>query len=157
MLVDLSSPERQRVTLNTSNVPNPTPVQVPEGWYTRSKARIEFVLALGLLVVTAPLHLAAALLVKLTSRGPVLYSQVRLGKDGKPFTIYKLRTMTHNCEKETGPRWTSAGDPHITAVGHFLRRTHLDELPQLWNIVRGEMSLIGPRPERPEFVPALEQ
>jgi lipopolysaccharide/colanic/teichoic acid biosynthesis glycosyltransferase len=94
--------------------------------------------------------------VKLTSRGPALYAQRRLGKGGRPYVLYKLRTMTHDCEKKTGPRWSTPGDPRVTPLGRILRRTHLDELPQLWNILRGEMSLIGPRPERPEFVSALE-
>jgi lipopolysaccharide/colanic/teichoic acid biosynthesis glycosyltransferase len=96
-------------------------------------------------------------LVKLTSRGPALYSQVRLGKNGRPFRIYKIRTMAHNCEDRSGARWSTPGDPRVTAVGRVLRATHLDELPQLWNILRGDMSLVGPRPERPEFVVKLEK
>jgi lipopolysaccharide/colanic/teichoic acid biosynthesis glycosyltransferase len=118
---------------------------------------IEFVTALVLLVLTAPLILLAALLVKLTSRGPVIYSQTRLGLNGRPFSLFKIRTMIHDCESLTGARWSIPGDPRITPVGQFLRRTHLDELPQLWNVLRGEMSLIGPRPERPEFIPGLER
>jgi lipopolysaccharide/colanic/teichoic acid biosynthesis glycosyltransferase len=97
------------------------------------------------------------LLVKLTSRGPVFYSQMRLGRNGQPYRIYKIRTMYHNCESLTGPRWSTPDDPRITPVGRFLRNTHLDEFPQLWNVLRGDMSLVGPRPERPEFVPVLEQ
>ncbi len=114
-------------------------------------------MAVMLLVLTAPLLLFAAVLVKLTSRGPVLYSQVRLGLHSRPFTLYKVRTMTHQCESFTGVQWSTPGDPRVTPVGRFLRRTHLDELPQLWNVIRGEMSLVGPRPERPEFFPQLEQ
>jgi lipopolysaccharide/colanic/teichoic acid biosynthesis glycosyltransferase len=87
----------------------------------------------------------------------VFYSQTRVGRNGKPFTIYKIRTMINNCEVLTGARWSMPGDPRITPVGWFLRRTHIDELPQLWNVLRGEMSLVGPRPERPEFVPRLEE
>ena len=97
------------------------------------------------------------ILVKLTSRGPVIYSQTRLGRYGRPFTIYKFRTMLPDSEATTGPRWSTADDPRITPVGQFLRRMHLDELPQLWNVLRGEMSLVGPRPERPEFVTQLER
>src|SRR5206468_4326259 len=97
------------------------------------------------------------ILVKLTSRGPAFYSQTRLGLRGKPFTIYKIRTMIHNCESRSGARWCMPGDPRITLVGRLLRKTHVDELPQLWNVLRGEMSLVGPRPERPEFVPQLER
>jgi lipopolysaccharide/colanic/teichoic acid biosynthesis glycosyltransferase len=126
-------------------------------WYARAKAPLEFLVACLLLVLVAPVLLLAALLVKLTSRGPAFYSQARLGYRGRPFRMYKLRTMYHECEKHSGPRWSTARDPRITSVGHFLRRTHLDELPQLLNVLRGEMSLIGPRPERPEFVPHLEQ
>jgi lipopolysaccharide/colanic/teichoic acid biosynthesis glycosyltransferase len=101
--------------------------------------------------------LLAALAVKLNSRGPVFYSQVRLGRGGQPYRIYKIRTMYHECESKSGARWSTAGDPRVTAVGAFLRRTHIDELPQLWNVLRLEMSLVGPRPERPEFVPKLAQ
>jgi lipopolysaccharide/colanic/teichoic acid biosynthesis glycosyltransferase len=126
-------------------------------WYGRVKGAADFVAACCLLVPATPLILLAALLVKLTSRGPAFYSQTRLGRFGRPFAIYKMRTMYHDCEKHSGPRWSTAGDPRITPVGRFLRRTHLDELPQLWNVLRGDMSLVGPRPERPEFVPALER
>jgi lipopolysaccharide/colanic/teichoic acid biosynthesis glycosyltransferase len=127
------------------------------GWYGACKRAGDVTAALVLLVLTAPLVLLAMLLIKLTSRGPVIYTQTRVGRGGRPFTIYKLRTMIHHCESLTGARWAVAGDPRITHVGRFLRRTHLDELPQLWNVLRGDMSLVGPRPERPEFVPQLEQ
>jgi lipopolysaccharide/colanic/teichoic acid biosynthesis glycosyltransferase len=80
-----------------------------------------------------------------------------VGRDGRLFTIFKIRTMVHNCESLTGPRWSIPGDPRVTPVGQFLRRTHLDELPQLINVLRGDMSLIGPRPERPEFTAKLER
>jgi lipopolysaccharide/colanic/teichoic acid biosynthesis glycosyltransferase len=110
-----------------------------------------------MLVLALPILVVVGLLVKLTSRGPVIYSQTRLGLGGKPFRIYKIRTMAHNCEKHSGPRWATSNDPRITRVGGFLRKTHLDELPQLINVLRGDMSLVGPRPERPEFVPLLEQ
>jgi lipopolysaccharide/colanic/teichoic acid biosynthesis glycosyltransferase len=108
-------------------------------------------------ILALPILLLAAVLVKLTSPGPVFYSQVRVGKKGQLFTIYKIRTMFHNCESHSGPRWSKPGDPRITNVGRFLRRTHLDELPQLINVLLGHMSLIGPRPERPEFLPVLEE
>jgi lipopolysaccharide/colanic/teichoic acid biosynthesis glycosyltransferase len=121
------------------------------------KWALDFFLALGLLVLTAPLVLATIVLIKITSRGPILYTQTRLGKNGKPFVIYKLRTMVHRCEWLTGPRWSTPGDPRITPLGRVLRKTHIDELPQLWNVLCGDMSLVGPRPERPEFVPQLEQ
>jgi lipopolysaccharide/colanic/teichoic acid biosynthesis glycosyltransferase len=126
-------------------------------WYDTTKVALDFAAALLLLVFTAPLMLLAILLIKITSPGPVIYSQTRLGKNGKPFTIFKLRTMTHNCESLTGAQWSTPGDSRVTAVGRWLRKTHIDELPQLWNVLRGDMSLIGPRPERPEFCPQLEQ
>jgi lipopolysaccharide/colanic/teichoic acid biosynthesis glycosyltransferase len=133
------------------------PLPPPPALYVRCKAALDFTLALLLLTLTAPVLLLAMLAVRLTSRGPALYSQTRLGKGGRPFTIYKLRTMVHRCESLTGARWSVPGDPRITPLGKFLRKTHLDELPQLWNVLRGDMSLVGPRPERPEFVPQLEQ
>lgn len=118
---------------------------------------LDFSLALVLTLIAIPIVLFAALLVRLTSRGPAFYTQTRTGKNGKPFTIFKIRSMLHNCESLTGPRWTIPGDPRVTPIGWLLRRTHIDELPQLWNVLKGEMSLIGPRPERPEFVAELEQ
>jgi lipopolysaccharide/colanic/teichoic acid biosynthesis glycosyltransferase len=126
-------------------------------WYERAKRVGEFVFALALLALTSPVILAAALVVRLTSRGPAFYSQTRLGRGGRPYRIWKLRTMYHNCEKLSGARWASARDPRITRAGRVLRKTHLDELPQLWNVLWGDMSLVGPRPERPEFVPELER
>jgi lipopolysaccharide/colanic/teichoic acid biosynthesis glycosyltransferase len=126
-------------------------------WHQRAKCVLDFGCALMLLILTAPIVVLAAIAVKLTSRGPVFYCQTRTGLGGRPYTIYKIRTMAHNCESESGVRWASSGDPRITLVGRWLRRTHIDELPQLWNILRGEMSLVGPRPERPEFVIRLEQ
>jgi lipopolysaccharide/colanic/teichoic acid biosynthesis glycosyltransferase len=130
---------------------------ISPNWYVRCKIVVEWLFALVLLIVTGPLILLAALAVKVTSRGPAFYSQTRLGRRGKPFRIHKVRTMTHNCENATGATWAKVDDPRITPVGRFLRRSHLDELPQLINVLRGEMSIVGPRPERPEFIPKLEQ
>jgi lipopolysaccharide/colanic/teichoic acid biosynthesis glycosyltransferase len=115
------------------------------------------VLAVVLMVLTSPLVLLAVVLVKLTSRGPAFYRQTRLGLNGRPFPLYKIRTMYDNCESYSGPRWSTPGDTRVIPVGHFLRTSHLDELPQLWNLLRGDMSLVGPRPERPEFAPHLER
>jgi lipopolysaccharide/colanic/teichoic acid biosynthesis glycosyltransferase len=127
------------------------------GAYLWVKTVVDRVAALLLLALTAPLILLAMVLVKLTSRGPALYSQTRLGRHGMPFTIFKIRTMAHECESLTGARWSVPGDARITPVGRWLRKSHIDELPQLWNVLCGAMSLVGPRPERPEFVPRLEQ
>ncbi len=148
----VASPGRPAGARTASSAP-----LVPASWYVQGKVVFDFALALVLLVLTAPLVLFSMLLVKLSSPGPVIYTQTRLGRGGRPFTIFKLRTMTYNCESLTGARWSQPGDARVTAVGRFLRKTHLDELPQLWNVLRGEMSLIGPRPERPEFVPQLAQ
>ena len=148
---------KERIT-GTSNNPRAAGPMRPlrYRWYPRVKNLIERFTVLLLFVPAGPIIFIAALLVKLTSRGPAFYVQTRLGKDGKLFTIYKLRTMMHKCESLTGPRWCLPGDPRITAVGHFLRWSHFDELPQLLNVLKGDMGLIGPRPERPEFLPELE-
>src|SRR5256885_1375134 len=95
------------------------------GWYRPVKTAKDSVLAILLLVLAAPLILAAAALVKLTSRGPAMYAQTRVGRGGRPYTLYKLRSMIHNCEQLTGPRWATPRDPRITPVGRILRRTHL--------------------------------
>lgn len=155
------------------------------------KRIVDIVGALTLLILTSPIMLAAAILVKLTSPGPVIYSQTRVGlnlrtkkkKDrreefslpvdavdrrkpgrdrrelsnfGRPFTIYKLRSMRNDSERN-GAQFAQKGDARVTAIGLFMRRTRIDELPQLWNILKGDMSLIGPRPERPEFMQELQK
>jgi Undecaprenyl-phosphate glucose phosphotransferase len=107
--------------------------------------------AAALLVLAVPIALIAAL-VRLTSRGPAFFRQERMGLDGKSFSIVKFRSMHDEAEKNTGPVWTQRNDPRVTALGKFLRRSNLDELPQLWNVLRGDMSIVGPRPERPHFV-----
>jgi lipopolysaccharide/colanic/teichoic acid biosynthesis glycosyltransferase len=126
------------------------------GWYLPVKAAVDLVLGSLLLIVTIPVMTIAALLIKLTSRGPIFYCQVRLGKDGVPYTLYKLRTMVDKAEALTGPVWSSKDDARVTTLGKLLRKTHIDEFPQLWNVICGQMSLIGPRPERPEFVAKLD-
>jgi Undecaprenyl-phosphate glucose phosphotransferase len=107
--------------------------------------------AVALLVLAVPLALVA-LLVRLTSRGPVFYYQERMGLDGKRITIVKFRSMFDDAEAGTGPVWARQNDPRVTPLGRFLRRSNLDEMPQLWNVLRGDMSIVGPRPERPHFV-----
>jgi len=113
---------------------------------------LDIVGSLTILAIAFPLMLTAAVLVKLTSRGPVFYRQERVGKQGRTFDLYKFRTMIDNAEKHVGPVWAAKDDDRITPVGRVLRRTRLDELPQLYNILCGHMSLVGPRPERPFFV-----
>jgi len=124
--------------------------------YTKfTKRTFDVVFALIGLIVAAPLLALLAIVVKLAD-GPVLYRQTRMGEDGRPFTIYKLRTMRCDAE-QNGATFSSKDDPRTTRIGCGLRRTHLDELPQLWNVLKGEMSIVGPRPERPEFIEMIEE
>ena len=123
----------------------------------RLKRGMDLGLTLVLLVVAAPVVVVGWVLVRLTSSGPGFYSQTRVGRFGEPFEILKLRTMYHRCEAKTGAAWATRNDPRVTPVGRILRKLHIDELPQLLNILRGDMSLVGPRPERPEFVGPLSQ
>jgi sugar transferase (PEP-CTERM system associated) len=119
------------------------------------KRASDVLLALVGLIIAAPIMLAVAAVQRFASTGPVLYSQRRVGKDGRNFTIHKFRSMRVDAEAKTGAVWASADDPRVTTLGRILRRTRLDELPQLWNVLRGDMSFVGPRPERPEFVAEL--
>jgi exopolysaccharide biosynthesis polyprenyl glycosylphosphotransferase len=125
--------------------------------HARWSKRASDVLAasVGFLLVL-PLLPLIALLVRWTP-GPIIYRQTRLGEGGRPFTIYKFRTMVADAEAPGQPEWAAEGDQRVTPVGRFLRRAHLDEIPQLWNVLKGDMSIVGPRPERPEFVAMLEK
>lgn len=136
----------------------------PSDWATRInnnyesiKRGLDLVLALVILPVAAPVMLLSVFLVRLNSRGPLIYIQRRLGLAGKIFSIYKIRTMYQDSEHRCGPIWSVPGDPRVTPVGRVLRWSHIDELPQLINVLKGEMSLVGPRPERPEFLDQLER
>jgi len=124
-------------------------------FYDPLKNAWEFIFALLLFVVLLPLEVLIALLTVLTSWGPVIYRQVRVGKNGHEFTLYKFRTMRMDAEAN-GAQWSGKNDLRVTAFGKFLRASHLDELPQLLNIIKGELSFVGPRPERPEFVRSLK-
>jgi len=127
--------------------------EVPLRGFWRVLKRLTDLLAAGLgLLLLSPLFLLFSILIKLTSKGPVFYHQERVGLDGNAFNIHKFRTMVCDAEKETGPVFCRPDDPRVTRVGRFLRKFSLDEFPQLVNIFKGEMSLVGPRPERPEFV-----
>ena len=110
-----------------------------------------------LLVVALPIIAVLVVIVRLSSKGPAIYKQVRVGKDGKTFTMFKIRSMRLDAESVTGAVWASRKDPRVTILGSILRKLHLDELPQLFNVMRGDMSLVGPRPERPEFVDTLDK
>lgn len=122
------------------------------GWNSVFKRLTDLLFAIVAIVLVTPLMALIAVVIKLTSSGPVVYSQERAGLDGKVFNIYKFRTMCVDAEKDTGPVWAHEDDERRTRFGAFLRRTSLDELPQFFNVLRGEMSLVGPRPERPEFI-----
>jgi sugar transferase (PEP-CTERM system associated) len=122
-----------------------------------AKRSFDIVAAIVGLVVSAPFSVVVAVLTKISSPGPVLYHQERVGLNGQTFVVHKFRTMRHDAEAATGPVWSVTNDPRATRLGAFFRRTRLDELPQLWNILRGEMSFVGPRPERPGFVSQLTE
>ncbi|MDQ8208541.1 sugar transferase [Coraliomargarita sp. SDUM461003] len=126
------------------------------GAVTSMKRLIDIGVSVPALLATLPLWFLVMILVKLDSKGPAFYSQTRVGLLGRPFEIFKFRTMTTEAEKN-GAQWATKGDTRVTRVGAFLRKTRLDELPQLWNVLKGDMSLVGPRPERPEFVELLKQ
>lgn len=122
------------------------------GRHRRVKRAMDLGLVLLSIPIVVPLMMIVGVAIVLTSRGGTLYRQVRIGERGRPFVLFKFRSMRADAERETGPVFASHDDPRATTVGRFLRRTHLDELPQLWNVLRGQMSLVGPRPERPEFM-----
>jgi sugar transferase (PEP-CTERM system associated) len=121
------------------------------------KRAIDMILSLAGVLLTSPLIALTALAVRLESPGPVLFRQTRMGQYGRHFTIYKFRSMRADAERLTGAVWAQKDDPRVTRIGRFLRRSRLDELPQLYNVLVGEMSFIGPRPERPEFIEELER
>ena len=122
----------------------------------RLKRTMDIVLAVGLLLVLWPLLLITAVVVRLDSPGPAIYRQTRVGLKNKNFTLYKFRSMRLDAEKD-GAVWAVKNDPRVTKVGGFIRKVRLDELPQLINVIKGDMSFVGPRPERPEFVAALSE
>jgi Undecaprenyl-phosphate glucose phosphotransferase len=127
------------------------------GWDRVAKRTFDVLVAGVLLVLLSPVLGTIALATVLTSKGPVLYGQDRMGLDGRTFRMLKFRSMRVDAERESGPVWASAGDPRRTKLGALLRTTSLDELPQLWNVFKGEMSLVGPRPERPIFIQEFRQ
>ncbi len=133
-------------------MPEPMPA-----WEQSSKRLIDLVVSSMVLVVGLPAWLVLAVLIRITSPGPAIYRQQRVGRHGREFSMYKFRTMRRDAEAETGPVWAVADDPRYTPVGRWLRRTRLDEIPQFWNVFKGDMSLVGPRPERPFFVEKLSR
>lgn len=127
------------------------------GWNAFVKRLMDIFFSVIGLILFAPLMLVITVLIRLSSPGPAIYKQERMSLNGQTFTLYKFRTMRPDAEAETGPVWTKPGDPRITPLGHWLRRTSFDELPQLFNVLLGHMSLVGPRPERPYFVNQFQQ
>lgn len=121
-------------------------------WRLGAKRLLDFAISVTGLSLSLPVMLLIAMAIKMDSKGPILYKQTRVGKGGRLFEIYKFRTMRQDAEMSSGPVWARENDPRITHLGLFLRTAHLDELPQFFNVIRGEMSLVGPRPERPYFV-----
>ena len=126
-------------------------------YLTGIKRFMDLVLSVLLFVTGLPFYIIFGLLIKLDSKGPVLFKQIRAGLQNSSFLLYKFRSMGFHAEADTGPIWTAQNDPRITKVGQFLRRFRFDEFPQLLNVLKGEMSLVGPRPERPFFVEKLKQ
>jgi len=126
-------------------------------YYLISKEVTDIIVGAVALVISLPMMAVCAAVIKLSSRGPVLFSQVRLGQHGRPFKIYKFRTMYLDAEKGTGAVWAKGNDPRIIPACRWMRISHMDELPQLFQIVSGVMSLVGPRPERPEITEKLEK
>lgn len=122
-----------------------------------ARRAISFLVAMFVLLVAVPVMPLIALAVRLSSPGPILFGQKRVGRKGEVFSVCKFRTMRQDAEAQTGAVWADKEDPRVTSVGRFLRKSRLDELPQLWNVLKGDMALVGPRPERPEFVRWLEE
>lgn len=145
--------DREQQNTATYHV-EPVPPRI-SWWYALVKRTTDIVVSLLVAVLGFIPMLVIALLIKLDSKGPVIFKQERLGKDGKPFTMYKFRSMCE-CAEKNGPQWAEKEDDRCTKVGSFLRKTRLDELPQFWNILKGEMSLVGPRPERAYFYEEFE-
>jgi lipopolysaccharide/colanic/teichoic acid biosynthesis glycosyltransferase len=157
-LPEYASPPPERVwpAIDSLHPDSAVEMAVPTGLYLSLKPFLDIVMALVLLIPALPLILLCWLAVKLTSRGPGFYTQLRVGRNGRLYRIVKIRTMHYNVESRTGgAKWSTVGDCRVFKIGRFLRKTHLDELPQLFNVLMGQMSLVGPRPERPEIIDSL--
>ncbi|OGF46002.1 MAG: hypothetical protein A2452_02560 [Candidatus Firestonebacteria bacterium RIFOXYC2_FULL_39_67] len=120
--------------------------------YFAVKRFLDLLISITAFLLLFPFLILIALVIKLTSKGPAFYAQERVGRFGKIFILYKFRSMVADAEKHTGPVWAKHNDDRVTLTGRILRRTRLDELPQIWNVIKGDMSIVGPRPERPFFV-----
>jgi sugar transferase (PEP-CTERM system associated) len=140
---------------------NPAWLIFSEGFYKSRTRRflkriMDLMLSVVLLILLLPVIIATAILIKIDSKGPVIFSQERLGENKKTYLIYKFRSMFSDAEKQSGPTWAKDNDHRITRVGKYIRQWRVDEIPQLWNVLKGDMSFVGPRPEREFFVKKLE-
>lgn len=132
------------------------PELMPE-WEKKLKRLMDIFVSLLILIFSLPITILTAIAIKIDSEGPILFKQERLGQNGKPFNVYKFRSMIKDAEKYTGPVWSTKDDPRVTSMGKFVRKVRIDEIPQMFNVLKGEMSLVGPRPERAFFVEKLSQ
>ena len=132
------------------------PELMPE-WEKKLKRISDVIISLIILIITFPLNILVSIFIKMDSKGPILFKQDRIGMNNKVFRIYKFRSMYQDAEKHTGPVWSMRDDPRVTRVGRIMRQLRIDEIPQFFNVLKGEMSLVGPRPERPYFVEMLAQ
>jgi exopolysaccharide biosynthesis polyprenyl glycosylphosphotransferase len=129
--------------------------QILRPWQETAKRIFDIIFSAAVLMLGMPLWVLIGIAIRMESRGAVLFNQMRIGKNGKPFLMHKYRSMVRDSEKQ-GQQWTAINDPRVTKFGRFLRKTHLDEIPQFWNVLKGEMSIVGPRPEQPKFVEKYE-
>jgi exopolysaccharide biosynthesis polyprenyl glycosylphosphotransferase len=132
------------------------PELMPE-WEKKLKRLMDIVVSLLILLLSVPITILTSIAIKIDSKGPIFFKQERLGQNGKPFRVFKFRSMINDAEKLTGPVWSQKNDPRVTRMGKFVRRARIDEIPQMFNVLKGEMSLVGPRPERAFFVEKLSQ
>ncbi len=132
------------------------PELMPE-WEKKLKRLMDIIVSLLILLLSAPITILTSIAIKIDSEGPIFFKQERLGQNGKPFKVLKFRSMINDAEKHTGPVWSQKDDPRVTRMGKFVRRVRIDEIPQMYNVLKGEMSLVGPRPERAFFVEKLSQ
>lgn len=153
-LYNIISGQAKVTQLHTFPLIDIMPGLMPE-WEKKLKRLMDILLSLGLIIFSLPITLISSLIIKLESKGPVFYKQERMGLNGKLFKIYKFRSMVSDAEKISGPVWSTKDDPRITRFGKFIRKVRIDEIPQTLNILKGDMSFVGPRPERPFFVEKL--
>lgn len=149
-------PDIATLTIDSYDV-DPISVNLSRKVFDLTKRLMDIVLGAIALILLSPVILLCALIVWISSQGSVIYKQIRVGKDGRLFEMYKLRTMVADAEQSTGPVWAKADDPRVIPACRWMRRGHFDELPQLLNVLKGEMSLVGPRPERPEIAAELRE